>query len=89
MTAQPVESLFRIIDNAKEIKFGVARITALKQETNVVGRNRMPEFGGQLSRNARVECIVYRGSIDEETITEENKFCGGLGFEKGGLEARL
>jgi hypothetical protein len=38
----------------------------------------------QLRRNTRVECIASRAALDEETIAEENKFRGGLGFENAG-----
>jgi hypothetical protein len=81
---QPVEPPGRIIDHAKEAKFGVARIIILNPETNAVGRNRVLEFGGRLSRNDRVECIMCRASLDKETIAEGNKLCSCPGFEKAG-----
>jgi hypothetical protein len=72
MTAQRIESPFRIIDDTEEIWFGVTRTIASKPETNAVSRNRILEFGGQLSRTAAVECILYIVSRDEEVFAEEN-----------------
>jgi hypothetical protein len=84
MIGQPVEPLFYIVDDAKKIKLGPTMIMILKPRTNMAGRIRMLELGGQPARNARVECIVCKASLDEETIAQENRFRGGLGFEKAG-----
>jgi hypothetical protein len=56
----------------------------LKEDTNIVGRNRMLGFGRELIRNACVYWIVYRASLDDETIAEENGLRGGPGSDDAG-----
>jgi hypothetical protein len=73
-----------MIDDVQKRKHGVSRFIKLRIETKMISRNGMSDFGGNQTRNARVECVMYRVSIDKESVAEGNKFGGGPVFKKMG-----